>query len=131
MPETPPLVRIRLSLPEGAYMALALPAVVSATWLIQGHPVWAAGALAVLLLLLPVGQKFELDCTRRYRDGWHWAHWLNPAWQPLPAVQGVLVRPYAYRPQHPAATVIASVPDRCGRATRCCFRCPIRGGAWW
>jgi predicted cation transporter len=97
MPETTLLVRIRLPLPEGAYLALALPAVVSAAWLMQGHPVLAAGALTVLLLLLLVGQKFELDGTRRYRDGWHWAHWLNPAWQPLPVVQQVLVKPYRYR----------------------------------
>jgi hypothetical protein len=53
-------------------------------------------ALIMMLLLLPTGQKFELDGAGRYRSGWHWAHWLNPAWQPLPAVQHVLVKPYRY-----------------------------------
>ncbi len=34
--------------------------------------------------------------------GWHWAHWLNSAWQPLPAVQHVLVKPYRYRKLPPS-----------------------------
>jgi len=97
MSDTPPPVRIPLSLLGGAYLAMALPAAVGVAWLLQGYPVWAVVALCVTLLLLPVGQKFELDGTHRYRDGLHWAHWLNPGWQPLPPVQQVLVKPYRYR----------------------------------
>ncbi len=97
MPEDPPSVRIQLPLPASAYLAMAAPAVIGVAWLVQGYPTIAAVALIVTLLLLPTGQKFELDGLRRYRDGLHWAHWLNPPWQPLPPVQQVLVKPYRYR----------------------------------
>jgi hypothetical protein len=104
---------------------MAMPAVVSAVWLLQGYPIWAVVALFITLLLLPVGQKFELDGAHRYRDGLHWAHWLNPAWQPLPPVQQVLVKPYRYRKLAPGKygaaladkgiwegyTVLLSVPN--------------------
>jgi hypothetical protein len=95
-------VCIRLPLPPSAYSAMAAPAMIGTVFLVQDYLTQAVIAWIMTLLLLPIGQKFELDGAGRYRDGWHWAHWLNPAWQPLPAVQHVLVKPYRYRKLPPS-----------------------------
>lgn len=89
---------IKRPLPYDARLAVVLPLGLSLILAVRNCPVWAAVVLLLVPTLLAVGDKFELDTTRRrYREGYHWAHWLSPAWQQLPLVQGVLVKPYRYR----------------------------------
>jgi hypothetical protein len=91
-------VLIKRPLPHDTRLAVALPVGLSLILAVRDCPVWAAVALLLVPGLLAVGDKFELDTVRRrYREGYHWAHWLNPAWQQLPLVQGVVVKPYRYR----------------------------------
>ncbi len=68
---------IQLPMPPSAYSAMAAPAMIGTVFLVQGFLTQAVIALAMTLLLLPTGQKNELDGAGRYRDGWHWARWLN------------------------------------------------------
>ena len=89
---------IKRPLPYDARLAVVLPLGLSLILAVRNCPVWAAVVLLLVPTLLAVGDKFELDTARRrYREGYHWAHWLSPAWQPLPLVKGVLVKPYRYR----------------------------------
>jgi hypothetical protein len=92
------IVLIKRPLPYDARLAVVLPLGLSLILAMMNCPVWAAVVLLLVPALLAVGDKFELDTVRRrYREGYHWAHWLSPVWQQLPLVQGVLVKPYRYR----------------------------------
>jgi hypothetical protein len=116
---------IRLPMPSKRWWALLLAVALSAVWWSQGFVVLAVVALALVPVGLAVGDKFELDLDqRRYRAGLHWADMLNPAWQPLPVVQKIVVKPYRYRAVQPtryngtvdegsrqAFTVLLSVPQ--------------------
>ena len=89
---------IMLPLAPKRWWAVLLAIAMSAIWWWQGFEVLSIVALALVLVGLAVGDKFELDAAaRRYRVGMHWAHVLNPGWQLLPVVQRVVVKPYSYR----------------------------------
>ena len=93
-----PTSSLRWSLPIPAQFYL--PTVVLGTLgiCLTSHELILIGSflLALALAGLGVGQKFEIDDKRQhYRQGLHWANIINPAWQVLPTVQSVLIKPHS------------------------------------
>lgn len=80
------------------WLVVAFSGFLGLLWLQQNMIAWSFTAGLVALVIAVVGKKFELDSAgRRYRVGMHLMHRLNPGWQPLPAIQHVVIKPYSYQ----------------------------------